>query len=120
MIVLIDDNRIFKPVLMPKPENIIVLRNSADALKWLDSLDPNTTINQLWLDHDLGNVNGQLDSIMPVVKKLEELHSLGKMPNICEVIIHTSNVVGGRNIQQALSSFMKVQKVYAGDYLQLM
>lgn len=112
MIVLIDDERSFI-----NPIDALVIRNSADALVWLDTADPETHIDQLWLDHDLGLVNGQKDSIIPLVRKLEELCVWDEAPQIAEVVVHTSNSIGGDEIVASLKNHYKVQRVFAGDYL---
>lgn len=112
MVVLIDDERSFI-----SPIDALVIRNSADALVWLDTTNPETHIDQLWLDHDLGLVNGQKDSIIPFVRKLEELCVWDEAPQITEVVVHTSNSIGGDEIVASLKNHYKVQRVFAGDYL---
>lgn len=112
MIVMIDDERIFKDDI-----DALILRNSKDALVWLDSLDENTVIDQLWFDHDLGIVNNEKDSTIPVLRKLEEMCFFGTAPNIKQVVVHTSNRVGGDEIMKSLQRYYNTVRVYAGDYL---
>lgn len=116
MIVLIDDERSFKKEFVK--ENTIVLRSSKEALKWLEGLKSEDVIDQLWFDHDLGlTPNGVKDSTIPVLGKLEELCFFGKAPAIKEVIVHTSNNVGGNTIENSMKRYFKTIRVFAGDYL---
>lgn len=113
MIVLVDDERSFIDV----PDNSVVLRNSADALTWLENLPENTVIEQLWFDHDLGLVNGEKDSVIPFLRKLEEMCFFDTAPNIEQVIVHTSNPVGGKEIYDSMRRYFHTVRVQAGDYL---
>lgn len=111
-IVLIDDLRSFI-----EPTEALVIRTEKDALFWAIGLSPADVISELWLDHDLGeDSNGNVTSIMSVVAKLEELAFFDKAPEIHVIRIHTSNPVGGKQIEQALGRFFRTQRVYAGDY----
>ncbi len=111
-IVLIDDLRSFQ-----QDQNAVVIRTERESLTWLESLTVDDTIGELWLDHDLGeDEQGQVTSIMPFVNKLEELAFFEKAPEIEKIWIHTSNSVGGKNIELALGRFFRTRKVYAGDY----
>lgn len=115
MIVLIDDERSF--INPADTVATLVIRNSKNALSWLEGFAPEGSIDQLWLDHDLGIVDGEKDSIIPFVRKLEELSYFGQAPHIGEVIVHTSNSIGGDEIVASLKNHYKVQRVFAGDYL---
>lgn len=111
-IVLIDDLRSFRE---ETPAHVI--RTAAESTQWLDTLSVNDTIEQLWLDHDLGeDENGVPTDIMSFVNKLEEMTFFHKAPVIDEIIVHTSNSVGGKQIVAALERFYNVRRVYAGDY----
>lgn len=112
MIVLIDDERDF----MEKVDAII-LRNSNEALRWLKNIHYDTIIDQLWLDHDLGIVNGRKDTIIPVIHYLEEQCFYHQGPNILHVLVHTSNNVGGKEMIIPLSKYYHTTRVFAGDYL---
>lgn len=109
-IVLIDDLRTFKNDIRSK-----VLRTLDEALQWLDLLDKNSHIKQLWLDHDLGLKGRIPQTIIPFINKLEE-NSYKKLYNIDLILIHTSNPIGAKQMESALSKFYKVQKIYAGYY----
>lgn len=118
MIVLIDDERSF----INDVDDSVVIRNSREALDWLrkfaSPFNKNSEkIDQLWLDHDLGVVNEQKDTIIPFVRKLEELCFFGNHPEIGEVIVHTSNSIGGDEIVASLKNYYNVKRVFAGDYL---
>lgn len=116
MIVLIDDERSFLKKF--EKEDTIVLRSSAKALEWLESIDSDTIIEQLWFDHDLGlTPEGEKDSTIPVLSKIEELCFFDNAPNIQEVIVHTSNNVGGDTIEKSMKRYFKTIRVFAGDYL---
>lgn len=113
MIVLIDDERDFiGPV-----GDVLVFRHSADALEWLNSLDGSEVIDQLWFDHDLGIVDGVKDSTIPVLRWFEEKCFFGTAPVIGQVVVHTSNNVGGREITDSLQRYYDTVRVFAGDYL---
>jgi len=111
-VVLIDDLRSFKE---RKPATVI--RTAAESLSWVETLSPEDSIGELWLDHDLGEDQfGIPTSIMPFVSKLEELAFFDKAPEIEKIWVHTSNPVGGKQIEQALGRFFNTSKVYAGVY----
>lgn len=113
MIVMIDDERSFKDTNV----QAVILRNSKDALDWFDKLPDNAVIDQLWFDHDLGIVDGEKDSTIPVLRMLEELCFFGKEPEIRQIVVHTSNRVGGDEIEKSMKRYFKMTRVYAGDYL---
>lgn len=113
MIVLIDDERDF----IDAPADVLVFRNSADTLRWLNSLDGSERIDQLWFDHDLGIVEGDKDSTIPVLRWFEEKCFFGEAPEIGQVIVHTSNNVGGKEIFESMKRYYKTVRVFAGDYL---
>lgn len=113
MIVLIDDERMFKNV----PENLVTLRNSEEALEWFNNLSKTDVIEQLWFDHDLGIVDGVKDTTIPVLRWLEEKCFFNDAPKIQKVIVHTSNNVGGKEIVSSMSRYYSTVRVFAGDYL---
>lgn len=115
MIVLIDDERDF--ISSVDSNSILIFRNSHDAVEWLLSVDKETNIDQLWLDHDLGIVDGEKDTIMPFIRKLEELVFFDKAPKISQILIHTSNNIGGDQMMSALRNNFRTTRVSAGDYL---
>lgn len=113
MIILIDDERSF----IEEPEGAVVLRTSEAALEFLATLDTDTIIDQLWFDHDLGVVDGEKDTTIPVLRKLEELCFFDEAPVIKQVIVHTSNPVGGKEIYESMKRYFPTARVMAGDYL---
>lgn len=117
MIVLIDDERTFKSSTLS--EDYVLFKNVESAIEWLDTTTVDTVVDQLWLDHDLGQVNGVKETIMPFVRELEEKCFLDTAPNIREVIVHTTNSPGGKDIVAAMSRHFKTHRVPASDYLEV-
>lgn len=112
-ILLVDDLRHFKPeVLEPVfgpsgdgggPEGYLrICRTSASAVETLGS--DHRTWDQVWLDHDLGMVDGEEDTTMAVVDYILFRHEQGDPIPVLNYIIHSSNTVGVKNIAMALSS----------------
>lgn len=111
-IVLIDDLRSF---VKPQPD-ALVLRTLPAALEWLKTLTVHDTIEQLWLDHDLGeDENGEVMEIIPFVNQLEEIAYFRNAPVIDEIIIHTSNGVGARKMIAALDRFFLLTRLEQAD-----
>jgi len=112
-IVLIDDLRSFKD-----PDRAdLVLRTEKEALEWARALTTEDSIAELWFDHDLGvDDTGDVTSVMSIVSVLEELAFFDKTPTIERIFVHTSNPVGGKQIEVALARFFDVRRVYAGDH----
>lgn len=117
MIVLIDDLRSFKEEYAIADH--VVIRTAREAEEWLSTLTSSDTIDQLWLDHDLGEVDGVATDIMNFVNTLEQRIILNdNPPYVKEVIIHTSNASGRSRIANALSGRVgRVLIVDAGSYL---
>lgn len=116
MIVLVDDERIFKAAITTA--DYLLLKTQTEALQWLNTVDENSVIDQLWLDHDLGEENGIPVDVMPIVNELERRYFEGVCPRIEQIVVHTSNLVGGNDIIRALERHFNVRRVYAGDYLE--
>lgn len=116
-LVLIDDLRCFLPSV--NASHALVIRTLDEAMEWLDGLSEDDTISQLWLDHDLGEVNGEPVEIMPFINALEERLALDdRAPKIHQVIIHTSNVSGRSRIRAALNGRVnRVDIAQDSDYL---
>ena len=107
-IVLIDDLRSF---VKPQPD-ALVIRALPEAMEWLKNLSVHDTIEQLWLDHDLGeDANSDIMEIIPFVNQLEEMAYFKNAPVIDEIIIHTSNSVGAKKMIDALSRFFLVTRL---------
>lgn len=75
------------------------LRTSADALEYLKRFQNQTdaTIDELYLDHDLGGD----DSIRPVVDELERACFEGEPYRIRRIFVHTANPVGADMIMRS-------------------
>jgi hypothetical protein len=115
MIVLIDDERTFKKSVIS--EEYILLKTSGEAFLWLESLSENSRIDQLWFDHDLGMVNGIKETVINFVRRLEVMCFEGNAPDIRQVIVHTSNSVGGDEIVNSMKRYFPTVRVSAKDYL---
>lgn len=117
MIVLIDDERKFKEAIVPTiKETIVVLRNSKEAFNWFKN-NKDLEINQLWLDHDLGTINGKPDDVMPIVKLIEESYYTGQPFKINKIIVHTMNNVGAKQIVVALENIYSTTRIPATEFL---
>lgn len=116
MIVLFDDERTFKTSVLNG--DYILLKTSSEALTWLKSSSPTTVVDQLWFDHDLGLVNGVKETTIPFLRELEERHYQGTAPDIREVVVHTSNSVGGDQIEKSMRRYFPTHRVDAEKYLE--
>lgn len=104
--IVIDDER-----NLPVP-NAVVARTSAEGLALLrHATETGTTIEQLWLDHDLGIVDGELDDIRVVLAWLEEQAFFNTGPEIELILVHTANPVGAQALTRGLSRFYNVRRV---------
>lgn len=72
--ILVDDLRNFKKA----PDGVVkVFRNSRPAIEWFKSQDPQSlSIDALWLDHDLGLVDDEVDTVWPLIEFLEYQHHI--------------------------------------------
>lgn len=88
--VLIDDVRSFRD-----GRSCRIARTAADGVALLRALR-SLSIDELWLDHDLGSDRrtGQAFTIMPVVEELVHAAEAGRAYVIDEIVIHTSNPAG--------------------------
>jgi len=101
LVVVVDDLGVFG-------FNAMYLRTLGAALDWLESWSSRPTpVEELWLDHDLGGE----DTVRPFVIRLEELTVVGGPLPIRTIKICSSNPVGVRYIQQALSRHYRVEQV---------
>lgn len=99
-VVLVDDLRVFRAAAVP----VAVARTSAAAVAYLaERHTARHHLAQLWLDHDLGEVGGVVDTAMPVVDWLCARAHEGVPVNVDVVVVHTSNVVGGSAMVRALA-----------------
>lgn len=117
-ILLIDDLRSFNDRVSEiyKDAEVVVTRNSVEALEYLKA-NTTTEFASIWLDHDLGIVNGAKDTIMPVVDFLCEQGFIGSPIYVETIYIHTSNPVGGNQMAVSLQRYnYNTQKVFAPDF----
>jgi hypothetical protein len=113
-VLIIDDLRNLKPEAALSYQNgntnVIVARNSSEGLTHLQ--DDSVAYQSIYLDHDLGIVNGQLDNIMPVVDYLCERAFNDNAVKVAIVYVHTSNPVGGKQMMLSLARYgYNVQRI---------
>lgn len=107
-ILLVDDLRSFKPSVLEQLDQsepnskIWVRRSSGTAVEELAKDD--RVWDQIWLDHDLGMVDGEDDTTMSVVDYLIFRARIGESIPVKSFIIHSANPVGVSNIARALDS----------------
>lgn len=107
-ILLVDDLRSFKPSVLEQLDQsepnskIWVRRSSGTAVEELAKDD--RVWDQIWLDHDLGMVDGEDDTTMSVVDYLIFRARIGEPIPVKSFIIHSANPVGVSNIARALDS----------------
>ncbi|MBB2948572.1 hypothetical protein FB565_008355 [Actinoplanes lutulentus] len=105
VIILVDDLRSFVDA---RPAE--VARTSSTGVKLLDR-HRSRRIDELWLDHDLGDD----DTIWPVVEILEQAAFEGQPFDVGVVIIHSANPAGAARMAQALRRWNYPVRVAAGD-----
>jgi hypothetical protein len=115
--VVIDDLRMVKEELYSDWQDsgeVHVIRNSSEALSFLDA---NTVhVDELYLDHDLGIVDGQEDTIMPVVDYLCEKAFNDTPVSIGTIYVHTSNPVGGNQMKKSLERYgYRVVRIHSDE-----
>jgi hypothetical protein len=91
-VILVDDLRSF---LDGRPAE--VARGSAAGIELLHR-HRRSRLDELWLDHDLG----ENDTIWPVVELLERAAFEEKPFDIGQILIHSANPAGARKMAQAL------------------
>lgn len=104
-ILLIDDLRHFRANILaglPDDTYIRICRTPESALSVLQSDD--RVWDQVWLDHDLGMIDGETVDVMEAVRYLELRHQEGNPIPVGQYLIHTDNGVGAQNIARALVS----------------
>ena len=104
-IVLVDDLRSF---VDGRPAEVV--RTSSAGVELLDRYR-NRRLDELWLDHDLGDD----DTIWPVVEVLERAAFEGRPFDIGVVIVHSANPVGAAKMAQALRRWDYPVRVASGD-----
>ncbi|QWC84580.1 hypothetical protein KLP28_13535 [Nocardioidaceae bacterium] len=109
---MVDDLRTFRD---ERPH--IRCKTSAEALPVLARLRETGDSFELWLDHDLGEVGGRIDSIGPVIDELARAASDDEMYDL-DAVVHTSNPAGADMMVRVLRRWgYPVTRVYAGDHL---
>lgn len=106
---LIDDLRNFKENAVPNDVEVIIARDSAQALTIIQENPQGFT--KVFFDHDLGGD----DTTRPVALHLEEQAFLGDAYPIEEVVIHTSNSVGAQYLRASLERSYPTRSIFAGD-----
>jgi hypothetical protein len=100
-ILLIDDLRDFRTVL--PGQYVTIARTSAAALTILEDKD---TWDEIWLDHDLGELaDGTVDDIMVIVDYLSERAFNDNPVNTPIIYVHSSNPVGVRQMVASLTRY---------------
>ena len=110
-IVVIDDLR--TPKQGSDGITVELHRSLADGLAALKGYaEAGSRIDELWLDHDLGesdDANGfGFDTIMPLVEWLEEEAYNGRVMDIGHVFVHTSNWAAAPRMVAALKNYYSV------------
>lgn len=112
-ILLVDDlrdfreevlNAAFNPGTSDEPIEVYlrICRTSQSAVETLAKDE--RVWDQVWLDHDLGQVQGEDDTTMNVVDYILFRNENGDPLPVHNYIIHSSNPVGVKNIAMALDS----------------
>ena len=104
-IVLIDDLRSFVDGRTAE-----VARTSSAGVELLDR-HRSHRLDELWLDHDLGDD----DTIWPVVEVLERAAFEGRPFDVGVVIIHSANPAGAAKMAQVLRRWNYPVHVASGD-----
>jgi hypothetical protein len=122
VMVVIDDLRSFRneQILLDAKTDLRYARTSSEGIEMLRELiESGTKINELWLDHDLGEDDTArygYDTIMPVVAWLEELGQTEQAEMVGQVYIHTANYSAVPVISDALRPYYRVERVNASDW----
>lgn len=111
-LLVIDDLRSFRDEY--HRDEVVYARTSKEGLTRLNSFDQ---LDELWLDHDLGMVDGEVDSIMPVIDHLSFL-AMNETPfQVDQIFVHTSNPVGAEQMMRSLNRWgYRAVKVDASQF----
>ena len=101
-ILIVDDLRLFED---HEGLPLVYAVNSGEALDILKRDFEN--VREVWLDHDLGMVNGKLDDVTPVINWLEEKSFYSEHRHVSCIRILTNNPVGAQKIS-ALSRYYNI------------
>lgn len=100
-VVVIDDRRTFS-----NRESVTYAKNAREGLRVLAQ---KARIDELWLDHDLGD---GVD-IRPILRLLCEAAESGRPLDIGTIYVHTANVVRGDAMVDTLSRYYRAFRVQA-------
>ncbi|MFF3065949.1 cyclic-phosphate processing receiver domain-containing protein [Oerskovia sp. NPDC057915] len=113
-VLLVDDLRVFRQEVSGS-----VARTSAqgrDLLRY--AVAAGHRWEQVWLDHDLGDLTGVEDMIGPVVDWLCEQASAGRPAPVGVVVVHTTNAPAGASMVRVLrAAGYQVVRVVAREHL---
>lgn len=96
-VLLIDDLRDFRD-----NRECVIARTSLEALNILSAGE---LFDEIWLDHDLGEIDGINDSTMVIVDFLSKEAFYGNPYPVKLIIVHTSNPVGKKQILASLERY---------------
>lgn len=103
-IVVIDDERV--PDDVPAGVTLELYRTLAEGTAALKAYHRHhTRVDELWLDHDLGENDEGWDTIMPLVNWMEEIAVAGDPLRVGFVFVHTSSPPGAMNMLAALKPY---------------
>lgn len=105
VILLVDDLRSFADGRVGE-----VARTSSSGVDLLDRYREHR-IDELWLDHDLGDD----DTIWPVVEVLERAAFESRPFDVGVVVIHSANPAGAAKMAQALRRWDYPVRIASGD-----
>lgn len=112
LILVVDDLRSFPP--LEDRSQVLYARTSQEGIAVLEDLHARgVEISELWLDHDLGEPDGQLDDVRPVVDWILEKCVWDDPPQIQRIVVHTSNSQGAAMMVLGLGNYYSTRRVDA-------
>lgn len=114
IVIVVDDERLFEDYQkrFNDDAHVYYCRTAEVGVALIKSYKPETKINKLFLDHDLGIAG----DVRPVVRYLEEVAVNGNPANIDTIYIHTANPIAKEYIRQALQLHYNCTIINAVDY----
>lgn len=112
-ILVIDDQRIFKPLPgRPEAQTLVHETTSDEGFITLTMGQP---WDEVWLDHDLGMESSQsgYEMVMDVIRGIED----GAPLDVKKFYVHSMNPVGADRMVQALSRHFPVARIDPTPYL---
>lgn len=108
-ILLIDDVRDFRA-----PRDEIIARTADEAIRILQAA-PEQVWDEIWFDHDLGDVSPATTVVMDY---MNERAFNGQPVLVNTIYVHTSNNVGGRTLMAGFQRYgYHAVRVQASDWL---